>query len=136
MIDDINTLPRYWLVRLYLALSVVIFTGTALYQPDTQIYRMISLSGGQFFVFALMLLSLIAMLDAVVNDMFPDRYRLKWAMRHRHVIYMMIALGTFSMAYILWSLSGRPNGAALHLILSSAMATTIAFLDVFARHRP
>lgn len=131
-----NTLPRYWLVRLYLALSLVILCVTALLQTGTQLYRQVSADGGGLYVITLGAISLIGALDAIVNDMLPDRWRLPWARRHRHVIYMLMAIGSFSIAYMLIIGAGMLTGASAQLILNTLVATLIAFLDLFSRHRP
>lgn len=135
MIDAINKMPRYWLIRLLLALQVAIFSATSLYQPATQMYKLIAASGGQIYVFVLMLIALIAVLDTIVNDIFPAGWHFKWALRHRHLIYMLLAIGTLMMAITFWLQAPGALGAYSSLGVICAFSGAVAVLDMFARHQ-
>lgn len=134
----INSLPmrRYWLVRLYLALSVLTVSLIACFEPRTMIYMLIAQSGpiGWWCVLALACVAALAACDVLVNDLLPEPCRFAFAMRNRHIIYMLLALGLVSTGYVIARQAGV---TAFHarLLLDASVATLIAYFDVFARHK-
>lgn len=133
--DRITSLPAYWLVRLYLSLSLVILTGTALFQPGTRLHRLVEVAGAGFWVAALMALCCLAALDAIINDLLPDRWQMRWAKDRRHIVYMLMSGGAALMAFEFYKQAGISTGAFLHLVLSASVAVAVAVADLFARHK-
>jgi divalent metal cation (Fe/Co/Zn/Cd) transporter len=80
------------------------------------------------------LICILAIVDTFINDILPNKYQFKQAYNFRHVIYMALALISFSLSAGLLVTFG---GSILvgRLWLDSLVATVVAVLDIFARHR-
>lgn len=131
------SLPRYWLTRLYLACSVLNVTLVSCFESRTLLYRIIQQSddAGWWCVLGLACLACLGVVDTLINDLLPKNFNLRCAKKYRHLIYMALAMGMLSLAYII----AKAEGASYLLIrpcLDAAVAACIAFFDLFARHRP
>jgi hypothetical protein len=76
----------------------------------------------------------IATFDSFVNDILPNKYNFKHAYMYRHLVYMGMALISFSLSAGLLITYG---GSILvgRLWLDGVVAACVAVLDIFARHR-
>lgn len=132
----VSTLPRYWTVRLYIALSILTTLGVIRFEPNFLSHKYITHSGefAWLCVGVLAVLSFIALVDVVVNDLLPETFQLRCAKSNRHLIYIFQALGIACIAFVLYA-----EGASIPVILSylvdGAFAALVAFLDLFQRHR-
>lgn len=134
----ISTLPRYWITRLYVALSILTNILASWYEPQALTHKLIDASGEQGWVMVGILgsICIVAIADVVVNDLLPDKFRLASAKRYRHLIYIALAMGIFCMAYVFVAGDGstfRP--LVLPFLLNGAVSAAVAFLDLFQRHR-
>lgn len=134
----ISTLPRYWMTRLYVALSAFATIVVIWWEPAALTHRLITQSGlpGWYLVGALAALALFGVIDVVVNDMLPDRFRIRCAKRYRHLIYIALATGLACMSYVFVAGDGgwfRP--LVLPFWVDASFAALVAFLDLFQRHR-
>lgn len=133
---EFKKLPNYWSIRLYLSLSVLILALTTIFDPARLAYRIIAASGAAGFwcILGLACLSLCAVIDVVVNDLLPDHCCLHCTERYRHLVYMGLALGLMSTAFVIAQHVGL---ASLHaeLVLESSIAAALAFIDLYQRHR-
>lgn len=132
--NQAKKLPAYWLARLYVAMSVLYITLLSVYDTGTMAYRLVGNSGGTVPMLVLAGVALMALADVVINDLLPRRFRFAFACHYRHLIYMAMALGLVSTGFIVAKEHGL---ATLHARLSidAAVATAVAFFDLFARHR-
>ena len=126
---------RYFIARLYVAISVLLTALAVMFDP-TSIHSQAAYAAklpDTLFIGALLVCS-IAILDTFVNDILPNKYKFKQAYDFRHVIYMALALISFSLSAGLLVTFG---GSILvgRLWLDSLVATVVAVLDIFARHR-
>lgn len=133
---DLISSQRYWLSRTYLALSTLVITSLGCFEPNTMFYMLIQQSGdaGWYCVFALACLAIIALVDVVINDLMPDCFCFPFVRDNRHLIYMLLSLGLMSTAMVVFKRSGLSVVDA-RLILDSIIAATIAFSDLFYRHK-
>jgi len=134
----ISTLPRYWVTRLYVALSTVTTIVVIWSEPEALTHRLISQSGspGWWLVGLLAVIALIGVVDVVVNDLLPEHIRLDCAKRYRHLIYAALSMGLVCMCFVFVAGSGgwfRP--LLTPFLTDAAFAALIAFLDLFQRHR-
>ncbi len=130
------TMPRYWLVRLYVALSVLANVLIICTEPQALAHRVVAMSGssGWLCVGALGLLACLALVDVVVNDLLPAHINLPFARRWRHLVYMLLALGLVSITGVIVSAVGMTT-LLLAFWLDAAVSVAIAFFDLFSRHR-
>jgi len=133
----VSTLPRYWISRLYLALSTLATIGVIWLESDSLMHRLITQSGpaGWYLVGILAFVAIVALADSIVNDLLPDRYRLKAAKRYRHLVYVAIAMGLASMSYVFLAVGGGWRPVVLPFWVDTMFAAMVAFLDLFQRHR-
>ena len=134
----ISTLPRYWMTRLYVALSTLTSILVSWFEPTTLTHRLISQSGeqGWAMVGLLAIVCLLAILDVVVNDLLPTRFAFAAAKRYRHLIYIALSMGIVCMSYVFIVGEGgwfRP--LVLPFWVDASFAAFVAFLDLFQRHR-
>jgi hypothetical protein len=129
-------MPRYWLVRMYIALSVLTNVLIICSEPHALAHRVVASSGvlGWLCVGALGLLACLALADVVVNDLLPAHINLPVARRWRHLIYMLLALGLVSITGVIVAAIG-PTTLLLTFWLDASVSVAIAFFDLFSRHR-
>ena len=129
-------MPRYWLTRLYVALSVLVNIMVTSLEPQSLTARAIYATGslGWLAVWTLGAVGIVALLDVLVNDLAPDHWRLPSAHRWRHFVYMAIALGEVSITYVIAAKLGFTPLLFVYW-LDAAAAVAIAYFDLFARHR-
>lgn len=128
--------PRYWLTRLYCALSVATSAINTFAEPRSLTAQVIAETGpvGLYWMLALAALAALAVVDVIVNDLLPDGYDLRPVYRRRHLLYVALAVLMFGMASATYSTVGWTT-VLLVWWLDAGVAMTIAFVDLFARHR-
>lgn len=126
---------RYVISRIYVTLSILFSALISIYEP-TSIYHTILTATklDHTVMFLLVGICCVAALDIFVNDVLPDKYKLLVAYNHRHLIYMLMALAMFSISGAITYIYGSTFYLA-RLWLDGIIATVVAILDIFARHR-
>ena len=124
----------YWLARLFISLSVLV-TTLLLILGEGVLYGVEKFHhNGMYGVWALMWVAILSLFDITINDFMPRGFRFRWAKRYRHVVFMMLSLGIFSLVFV----ALRENGPSLSQALLSFQgvgAAFVAVLDLFSRHR-
>jgi hypothetical protein len=134
----ISTLPRYWVTRLYVALSSFASIVVIWNEPEALTHRLISQSGapGWWLVGLLAVVAVAGIVDVVINDLLPDHYRLECAKRYRHLIYVALSMGLACMCFVFVAGSGGWfRSLVTPFLIDASFALFIAFLDLFQRHR-
>lgn len=128
-------LPPFWFARLYIAAHIGVIALVACFGSETLLQRVIAASGeaGFWCVLVLAVLSGLAVLDVLINDLLPDRFKLCKVKRYRHFLYIALALGVVSLGFVI---ARQVGVSTLHasILLAAAGATWLAFLDLYARH--
>lgn len=124
-------------LRFYVSASVAVTAAIAGWDPYSQ-HRFAMAEDGYGGLVAMTLLATIAlagMVDVVINDVLPERYSLPWTHRHRHVVFMALAVGQVALIYALIR-AGDLKPSAGRYLLDALMATGIAVQGVIdhARH--
>jgi predicted membrane channel-forming protein YqfA (hemolysin III family) len=123
--------PRYWLTRLYIALSVLAMNLATYLEPGA---LAAPCTTGWVLAGILCGLGLIGVLDVIINDLMPDRFTLPAVKEHRHLVYVGMALATLGMAYAIVRAEGWTSMLIVYGV-DFAAALAVAPLDLFARHR-
>lgn len=134
----ISTLPRYWITRLYVALSTLTTIAVIAWEPEALTHRLITQSGppGWWLVGILAAVAIVGIVDVVVNDMLPDRFHLRCAKRSRHLIYVALSMGLMCLTYVFIAGGGGWwRALAMPFWIDASFAALVAFLDLFQRHR-
>lgn len=90
-------------------------------------------SAGWFFTYILGAMSVIAIIDAVVNDVLSDRYTLKFIMDWRMYFYMLQAALNLSIVYTMFR-GGHYSWTAMIYFVMAASSVWIAVFDVLHRY--
>jgi len=126
---------RYVIARLYVALSILMSVFSIIYEPiSIHSQAMSSAKLPDFLFFSAIVVCIVALADIFVNDFLPNKYKFKHAYEYRHIVYMFLALISFSLSAGLLITYG---GSILvgRLWLDGLVAALVAMLDIFARHR-
>lgn len=133
----ISTLPRYWITRLYVALSAFTAIAVIWWEPEALTHKLITQSGerGWWLVSALACVAVVGIFDVIVNDLLPDRFHLRCAKRWRHLIYAALAIGLMCITYVFIAGGAGWRALVLPFWVDASFAALVAFLDLFQRHR-
>lgn len=128
--------PRYWMLRMYVAMSASLTMWVIWSEPASLGHGIISRSGtaGWYCVTALAFVCALSLIDTLLNDMAHIHLRWECARRWRHWLYMMLALGLTSVAYVAVMAVGYTS-LVLPLLLDAGVAVMVAVTDLFHRHR-
>lgn len=126
----------YWFSRLFVAVSVLITGLVPLLDQRSISHQLLVESGWMGVVgsWVLVVLAGVIVLDVVINDLMPARFRLVSTKKHRAMLFMGLALGEASLLFI--SVKGG-DLTILHLrfLWQIVGAALLAWLDMFARCR-
>ena len=129
-----ENLPRYWFSRLYVSSHVCILALVASLGNESPLHLIITRGGdaGFWCALALALIAFFGVLDAVINDLMPDRFQFRLVKQHRLFMLMGIAIGSMCFAAIVAMESGW---SVLHASLALPVlgATCLAVINVFTR---
>lgn len=126
---------RYVIARVYVTISIFLSVLISLYDPiSIQAKSIIYTGGNDFMLYAAIFICSLSVFDIIINDILPDKYIFKHAYENRHVIYMGLALISFSLSLgIIFTFGGVFQLGRLWL--DGFVAAIVAVLDIFARHK-
>jgi hypothetical protein len=129
-------LPRYWLGRLYVILSVLTNVTIINFEHLSLGHTVLTRTGpsGWVLLHIIGALALLGLADVVINDILPQRIVLPFAIRWRHLIYMALSVALASLMFVITAIYGN-SAVNFVLGLDMAMAASIGVLAPFARHR-
>jgi hypothetical protein len=127
---------RYWLTRHYVAASTLVTLLIAILAPNSLNARAIGAAGplGDWVLLCLVAVSVASLCEALITD-FAPRLTCQWLRRKRHIIFMCMALGQLCLAYVLLAFAPESWVLMLRFSLDATVASSVAFLDLFARHK-
>lgn len=123
-------------LRFYVSASVAVTAAIAGWDPYSQ-HRFAMAEDGYGGLIAMSLLGLIALagiVDVLINDVLPDRYSMRCTHRHRHVVFMLLAIGQVALVLALVK-SGDLKPSASRYVLDAFMAAWIAVIGVLDHAR-
>lgn len=115
----------------FVSLSVILLTWL---EPTSLRFRVIEDSGelGWWFTFAMAFLSVVAILDVLVNDLLPNRYTLPMVMKGRMYAYMLQGTMHLSLVAAITHWHTWAWTAAIHLVMAGS-CVWIAVMDTYYR---
>jgi hypothetical protein len=129
-------LPRYWLGRLYVVLSVLTNISIFNFVDVSLGHAVLQRTGtpGWIALYITAGIALLGMADVIINDILPHGIVLTFALRWRHLIYMALSLSLASLMFLITAIQGN---SVINFVfgLDMAMAASIGILTPFARHR-
>lgn len=115
----------------FVSLSVVLLTWM---EPSSLRFRVVEQSGqvGWVFTFVMAVMAVVAILDVLVNDLLPERYKLPMVMEGRMYAYMLQAAMNISLVAAITHWHTWAWTAAVHLVLAGS-SIWIAVMDTYYR---
>lgn len=131
-----STRDRYWLTRHYVACSTLFTLLGLLLTPASLNASAIGAAGplGWWFMLGLSAISAASLFEAFVTAFVPS-LPCQWLRERRHTLFMAIALGQLCLSYAVLAYSPGNWPLILRFSLDASVATLLAFLDLFARHK-
>jgi hypothetical protein len=126
-----------WIARFYVSASVLVTGLIAAFDPDSQHREVLMSSGDLVGVLAMTMLIAVALagiVDVAINDWMPARFDLPWTHRHRHVVYMVLAVGQVGLVYALVR-GGDIKPVIARYALDAAVAVLIAGYGIWDHYK-
>lgn len=124
-----------WALRAYVGVSTLVTFYLATMADSWLNYRALVASGPAGFwvagVFAA--LSLVVIADVVVNDLLPERYHLRWVIRRRLWLFMLLAVGQLGMGLVVVRYDDDAPHLLARLLADATFAAITAWMDVLRR---
>lgn len=126
-----------WIARLYVSASVLVTGLIAAFDPDSQHRDVLMSSGdlpGSLALILLIAVALAGIADVAINDWLPARFGLPWTHRHRHVVYMVLAVGQVGLVFALVR-GGDIRPVISRYALDAVMAVLIAAYGIWNHYK-
>lgn len=124
---------HYWLARFLVSTSILLAACVFLFGSEEIMGVTAFKRSGTFPLWVLLCLSIVSLIDVVINDFLPHEYTLNHAKRNRHLWYMLQALMLVGAVYV--SLKNSDIYLSHIILLFQGVGSAlVAFLDLFARH--
>jgi hypothetical protein len=120
------------LFRIFMGGAAVISWIIAMTDENALMYSVASTADGASAIWALMILGACLMADAIFNDMLPDRWHWRVALRQRHYILMLMAFCYLAQIYTAFEL-GRHISLAYDYLWRASIIMLAAFYDAHQR---
>lgn len=118
--------------RVYMGGNAIVSWYIAMTDNRSLLHSVSEAWDGAALMWILMVLGACAVVDAVVNDLLPQRYHWRVALRQRHFILVGMAFCFLTQIYIAFAQS-RSTGLVLYYLWNASMIMLAAFLDAHQR---
>lgn len=118
--------------RIYIGGAAMVSWYTAMFDPSALMHSVASTVDGAMAIWALMALGACSVVDAVFNDVLPDRYHWRVAMRQRHYILVGMAFCYLAQIYTAFTL-GKHISLTYGYLWNASMIMLAAFYDANQR---
>lgn len=121
--------------RLFLAGLCILAVCVSFFEPTSTSYIVMHAGGwaARVCMGTLLLLSLVALADTVVNDMLPEPYVFRTGWRFRQGVWMLIAITFTGMAFVSIRFD-TGHWLALVDVLYGLRCAGVSFLDLYYEH--
>ncbi|QHI99373.1 hypothetical protein GT347_16135 [Xylophilus rhododendri] len=124
-------------LRAYVSLSVGVTAAIAIFDPTRQ-HREAFEGGASLLTLGslasmafLLAIALAGALDVVINDLLPERFSIDSTHRHRHVVFMLMAIGQVALMWLMVKANpGEWPPVLARYVLDAAFAVGIAIAGV------
>jgi hypothetical protein len=120
--------------RIYMGGNAIVTWFIAMTDPRSLMHSVASTGEGAALVWLLMLVGVAAVLDALINDLLPERFRWRVALRQRHFILAAMAFCYVAQLYVAF-FNFRSTGLLLYYLWNASMIMLAAFLDAHQRSK-
>lgn len=126
---------RYTVARIYVILSMITTIIISIFEPESLYYSQF-MGQGTHGIVVLCIFSFftaLSLIDMVVNDFMPNKYRLMLLYNNRHLVFMLLALCAYGLTAAV-ILTDHTSIVLIRVWLDGFIAAVVAVLDIFARH--
>lgn len=123
-------------LRFYLCASVLVTAAVAAIDPWSQHRAAMSEDGygGLIGTVCLGALAVIGIIDVFINDVLPAKFSIRCTHRHRHVVFMLIAIGQIALVLAL-ARADDLKPSVIRYVLDAGAALWIAVMGVMQHFR-
>ena len=125
----------YWAFRMALLADALAECVIALFRPSSPNYWVIRHGGpsGVMLMSAALACTVALLLDLLVNDLLPPRFKLRCALRWRHALLLAMAFAQLAMCAAFLTYSPSEWAYLARFFPPAAFFALAAYLDTFAR---
>lgn len=122
--------------RVFFSLLSFAVVYVAFYEPDSLLFKIVQNGGwsGALFMFCLFVASSIALIDVIVNDCLPEKYRFCFGCAHRRAVWVVIAAIYASHAWVI-TREGIGLGVALIYVFYSAKIACTLMIEAIIQYK-
>jgi hypothetical protein len=120
--------------RIYMGGNAIVTWFIAMTDSRSLMHSMASTGEGSALIWMLMMVGVAAVLDAVINDLLPERFRWRVALRQRHFILAAMAFCYVAQLYVAF-FNLRSTGLLLYYLWNAGMIMLATFLDAHQRSK-
>lgn len=118
--------------RLFVGGNAIVSWYTAMTDPRALMHLVAATTEGRALIWVLMLIGAWAMVDAVINDVLPERFHWRVALRQRHFILAGMAFCYMAQLYIAFATSW-PASLLIYYTWNAGAIMIVAFIDALQR---
>lgn len=120
-------------LRIYLVMSTYVVSLISLASAHSLNANMIAAAGPSALVvtWLLVLLASVALVDIIINDVLSDHWRLPWALAHRHLGYVGMAVLDLSFVFAM-ARAETLTWLAARYLLDASFCTLVAWGHIIA----
>lgn len=122
------------LLRAYMGGNACIAWFNATNEPHSLISQAAAIPAGLMFIWLLMVAGVALLVDVVINDILPERFHWRVAVRHRHLILSTMAFCYIAQLYVAFY-SLRSTGLLIFCLWNAATLMFIAMVDAHQRSK-
>ncbi|ROR25168.1 hypothetical protein EC845_1208 [Comamonas sp. BIGb0124] len=128
--------PRYWHARMQLVTLVASMLAVTVGEPASILHQIIGSTGrhGWFWVGLLIVVTALAAVDILINDVLPDRISLGPLKNRRYLVYMALSMGLISLCAVIVIANGTTSVLLVWLVPGFG-AAHLAITDFYLRHQ-
>jgi hypothetical protein len=121
------------MIRLFFMLQALVVGSSAAWGRGTLAYQIAHFNAsGMAAALLMMVCGVLGLVDLVVNDLMPDRFVIKYALRDRHLVNMVLSL-CYCMLMFVAARYSFPIALLPYYGLSAVFIPLAAFADVHKR---
>lgn len=123
--------------RLFLSCLVMLICFATLMEPESLNYIIVRIGGpmGKVCTVALAVLTGLAFIDTVINDILPEDKRFDLGKRFRQIVWLLQGIILALMAFVI-AKYGSGYWISAQYILFAAMCASVAFIDLHQQLAP
>lgn len=122
------------LLRVYTLLMCGLYSYTALVEPETLVYHVAHADNfSTLTMMAMTIFAVLGLVDLIVNDLLPDRYIIRRALRDRHLVNMGLA-GCFGVQMWMCVKYQLPHALLPFYAVYVLLIPASAFADIHKRY--